>query len=322
MDQLKAAKELHPRRLSSTPIKSPPKESLQRCSTVGSRDALACKSSSMNSDAFVVKTRDDSLKNKFIIDDKEEQDSGREDEHKNSDVSSYSSSDSEDQGVVVKPPLLPNTLCFPAQSDPPYDQRTYQDEDSCRDSDSDVIQADDGDSDSILSNADESTLIEDKYGQQGKVVFDDNDTWNDLEVTAVNTPDDSREVSNATSDAISPPERTLSRKVAVSKAVELDKGRDVYSANREPGSPPPASQLMTRLFPSLKPKAQNAPVPPPPPPAASAGLESKMPEVETGETNPGSLLNIMGHTSIFTLTMQSTSDSADLDCKPAMRQLF
>ncbi len=283
MDQLKAARGLHPRRLSSTPIKSPPRESLKRCSTVGSSGGLECKSNSMNSDVFAVNMRDDTLKNRLSVEDKEERDSGREDEHKNSDVSSCGSSEFEDQEVMVKPPLLPNTLCFPTQSNPPYDKRSYQDKDSCGDSDSDETQADDGESDSVLSNADESTLTEDKYTQQGRVVFDDDDTWNDLEDTAVSTANDSGGVIKETANGISPPERTLLRKVAVSKVVELDKGTVTCSANKEL-DPPPASQLMTRLFPSLKPKAQNAPLPPPS--ATSAARESKIPEMETGETEP------------------------------------
>lgn len=281
MDQLHAARGLHPRRLSSTPIKSPPRHSLQRCRSGDSSDGLACKSSSMNSEAFVVKTRDDTLKNKVSIEGKEELDSGRKDE--DSDVSSCGGSEFEDQEVAVKPPLFPGSLCFPAQSNPPYDKRSYQDEDSCRDSASDVTQVDGGESDSVLSNADECTLIEDEDGQRGRVVFDDNDTWNDLEDTAVGTASDSRgPVSKATASGVSPPERTLMRKVAVSKVVELDNG--IGSPKQEPdpppAPPPPASQLMTKLFPLLKPKAQNAPLPPLP-----AASESKKPEEETGETN-------------------------------------
>ncbi|KAM9347788.1 centrosomal P4.1-associated protein [Symphorus nematophorus] len=292
MDQ--AARRLHPRRLSSTPIKSPPRGALQSCSSDGGiGGVLTCKSSAMKSDSFV-RMRDDTLENKVSIEDEEEQDSRREDEHQNFDVSSCGSSEFEDQGMAVKPPSFPSTLCFPTQSNPPYDKRSYQDKDSCRDSASDVTRVDNGESDSVLSNADESTLIEDRDRQQDRVVFDDNDTWNDLEDTAVSTVSDSRgvcPVSKATAKGISPPERTLLRKVAVSKVMELDEGTVIGSTNQEPDppSPPPASQLMKRLFPSLKPKAQNAP-PPPHPPAASAAFESKMPEVETGQQVQSRLL--------------------------------
>lgn len=223
----------------------------------------------MNSDAFMV--REDVLKKKVSIEDAEE------DKHTNSDVSSCGRSDFEVQEVVVNPPMFPSTLCFRAQSDHLYDKRSYQDEDSRRDSASEVTQDDDAESDSVLSDAD-STLAEDR--QLDRVVFDDNDTWNDLEDTAVHIPNDSRGVSKATVNGISPPERTLLRKIAVSKAAELDKGKTISSANQEP-NPPPASQLMTKLFPSLKPKAQNVPLPPPHPAVAP---ESKKLEVETGET--------------------------------------
>ncbi|XP_042349949.1 centromere protein J isoform X2 [Plectropomus leopardus] len=265
MDQLKAARGLHLRRLSSTPIKSPPRGSSQRCISVGDGGGLACKGSSMTSEALTVKMRDA----------ENTEDSGRED--KNSDVSSCGGSESEDREVAVKTHLFPGTLCFPAQSNPPYDKRSYQDEDSCRDSASDATRGDDVDSDSVLSNADQSTLIEDKDGQQDRVVFDDDDTWNDLEDTAVDAASDSRRVSPvsmATANGMSPPARTLLRKVAVSKVVELDDRAD------PPPPPPPASQLMTRLFPSLKPKTQNAPVPLP---RASVAPESKKPEEETGQ---------------------------------------
>uniref|UniRef100_A0A3Q3XMZ8 Uncharacterized protein n=1 Tax=Mola mola TaxID=94237 RepID=A0A3Q3XMZ8_MOLML len=233
----------HPRRLSSTPIKSLPRGALQRCNSLGSSGFTECKGSSMNSDAFMV--REDVLKKKVSIEDAEE------DKHTNSDVSSCGRSDFEVQEVVVNPPMFPSTLCFRAQSDHLYDKRSYQDEDSRRDSASEVTQDDDAESDSVLSDAD-STLAEDR--QLDRVVFDDNDTWNDLEDTAVHIPNDSRGVSK----------RTLLRKIAVSKAAELDKGKTISSANQEP-NPPPASQLMTKLFPSLKPKAQNVPLPPPHP---------------------------------------------------------
>ncbi|XP_040004086.1 centromere protein J isoform X2 [Xiphias gladius] len=280
--QLQAVRGHHLRRLSSTPIKSPPRGALQRCSSVGSGGDLARRSSSVNSEAFVVKIKDDALKNKVSTEDREGQDSGTEDKQENSDVSSCGGSEFEDQGVAVKPPLFPSTLYFPSQSNPPYDKRSYQDEDSCRASD--ATQDGDGEGDSVLSDADESTLIGDKDGQQGRVVFDDDDTWNDLEETPVNPAGDSggvSPVSKATANGASPPERTLLRKVAVSKVVALDKGTVIGSGIPEPATPPPpASQLMTRLFPSLKPKAQNVPLPPP---ATSVAPGSKKPEEETGQ---------------------------------------
>ncbi|GAA6219153.1 centromere protein J-like [Lates japonicus] len=275
--QLQAARGLHHRRLSSTPIKSPSRVALQ------SSGDLTCKSNSVTSEAFVARIRDNTLKDKVSMEDKG-QDSGGEDKHTNSDLSSCGGSEFDDQEVVVKPPLIPSTLCFPAQSNPPYDKRSYQDEDSCRDLASDVTEDGDGESNSVLSNTDDSTLIEGKDGQQGRVVFDDDDTWNDLEETPVHPPNNNRgvsPVSEATNNSVSPPERTLLRKRAVSKVVELHKGTVIGSTSLEQAPPPPpASQLMTRLFPALKPKAQNLPLPPP---ATSVAPESKKPEEETGQ---------------------------------------
>lgn len=295
MDRMNAARGLQPRRLSSTPIKSPPRSAIKRSISVGNGGFAECKSTSVTSDAFV--RRDDAFKNKVSNKDKEEQDSGRENRHRSADVSSCSDSDFVEQEVLIKPPSFPSTLCFPAQSDQPYDKRSYQDEDSSRDSASEVSRDDDDmESDSVLSNA-ESTLTEDKDRAQDEVLFDDNDTWNDLEDTAVGTPSDSRGVSKATANGIAPAAQTLLRKVAVKQVVELDKGTGIGSVNREP-DPPAPSQLMTRLFPSLKPKAQNAPLVSPPHPAASVGPESKKPEVETGEINTCSLFQTVSGTSV------------------------
>nr|XP_020474581.1 centromere protein J isoform X2 [Monopterus albus] len=266
--QLQAARGLHQGRLSSTPIKSPPKEVLQRPSSVDSGDDLLCKSSSVTLEAFVAKVGYDPLKNKVSIEDKEKQDS---------DVSSCGGSEFEDQEVAVKPPSFPSTICFPAQSNPPYDKRSYQDDDVCRGSASDVTQGDD-DSDGVLSNGDESTLIEEKDGPQGRVVFDDDDTWNDLEDPPVGPP--SRGFSPVSkASGISHPEQTLLGKVPVSKFVELDKDTVTSSAKLKL-DPPPASQLMTKLFPSLKLGAQSAPLPSP---LASVAPESKRSEGDTGQ---------------------------------------
>lgn len=275
MDQehrkLLGATGLHLRRLSSTPIKSPPRGELKRCRSVGSSGVVTC---SVTSKGFMAKMTDDT--NKVNVEDEEE--GWREYEHA---PSSRGGSEFEHQEVVVKPPVLPSTLCFPAPSNPPYDKRSYQDEDSCRDSASDVTQGGDGESDSVLSVTDDSTLMEDKEGGRERVVFDDDDTWNDPDDAAGGSASDSRggiPVAKETANEQSPPGKTLLRKVAVSRAVELDEGMVDNSANQEQ-DPPAASQLITRLFPSLKPKAQNAPLPP-----ASAAPESIKAE-EKGETN-------------------------------------
>lgn len=262
LDQQKrqAVAGLHSRRLSSTPIKSPSRSEAQKCSGVQCGDALGCEGTSVG------KRRSETLEDKVSTDDEEGQGSEEEDKQEISDISSDCGSDFRDKEVMVK-----GAAVFPTTSDPPYDKRSYQDEESFRDSASDAPHEEDEERD----GAEDSTLIEDRDSQQGRLVFDDDDTWNDLDNTAAGETSDCRAkpvfspVSIATVCGASPPERTLLRKVAASKAVEPDKVL-------EP-DPPPASQLMTRLFPSLKPKAQNAPVPPP-----SAASEWKKPEEETG----------------------------------------
>ncbi|KAM3862186.1 centrosomal P4.1-associated protein [Diretmus argenteus] len=265
--QLQAAKGLPQRRLSSTPIKSPkpsPPKALERSGDV------TCKSSS-DSQVSVVKVREDPNK-------VSEEEDGSEGKHETSDVSFCSSSGFGDQEVLVKPTTFPSNLCFPAASNPPYDKRSYQDQDSCEEAVSDAAGRDDEQIDSFLSNPDDSTLTEDKDNQQGRLVFDDNDTWNDLEEAAGGLHRDSRgasPVSKATAVGIPPAGRALTRKVAVSKGAELDKGVVVRSANQELDRPLPTSQLMARLFPSLKPKAQTAPPPPAAPPEEAPGQQAQ-----------------------------------------------
>lgn len=229
MDRMRARQGLPPRRLSSTPVKSPPKGALRRCSSLGSGGFEKCKDTLANSGAFAV--RNNALKD------------AKEDRHVYADVWPCAGYTSEGQDVQTEPPSFP-------EANQPYDKRSYQDHDS------DVSQSDDAEGKSVVSTA-ESTLIQDKDEHDG-VVFDDNDTWNDQEDSVVGDSD-------APARGSPPPERAPLRKAAVAA-----------SANQE-SDPPPASQLMMRLFPSLKPKAQNAPLPLPaaPPP--------KSPQEETGE---------------------------------------
>lgn len=248
MDQQKhqAAAGLHQRRLSSTPIKSPSRGEAQKYSGVQHRDVLVCPSVSVG------EMRIHTLEGNVSADDDECQISEEGDKHEISDISSCGS-EFGDKELVVK-----GAAVFPTTSDPPYDKRSYQDEDSFGDSESDVAHEEDAERDGVLDDAEDSTLIEDRDSQQASVVFDDDDTWNDLDDTAVGKTRERREfrlVSKLAVCEASPLEMTLLRKIATSIAVEPDKVP-------EP-DPPPASHLMTRLFPSLKPKAQNAPVPPP-----------------------------------------------------------
>lgn len=231
MDRMRAVHGLPPRRLSSTPVKAPPKGELRRCSSVGSSGFEDGKADLMNSDA---------LKNGVSVQDAEEGGGVFPD------VWPCGGYPFEGQELLTK-------ASFP-ESKQPYDKRSYQDQDSA----SEASQSDAAEGKSVLSTA-ESTLVEDK-DEQGGVVFDDDDTWNDQEDSVVTTAGDG----NATAGESPPPQRPLLRKVAVTGSTNQKSDR------------PPASELMTKLFPSLRPKTQNAPVPPAP--------EPKPPQEESGGT--------------------------------------
>lgn len=236
---MRASQGLPPRRLSSTPVKSPPKGALRRCRSLGSGGFEEHKDNLLSAVAFAARNR--ALQNKVSIEDAKE-------EHVYADVWPCAGYNFEGQEVQTQPPSFP-------ELNQPYDKRSYQDDESA----SEVSQSDDAEGKSVTSTA-ESTLTEDK-DEHNRVVFDDNDTWNDQEDSVVATAGNS----DATARGSSPQEHAPLRKVAVTG-----------SANQE-SDPPPASQLMTRLFPSLKPKAQNAPLPLPP--------EATNPQEETGEVD-------------------------------------
>ncbi|XP_038158581.1 centromere protein J isoform X2 [Cyprinodon tularosa] len=230
MDQQKrqAAIGRHNRRLSSTPIKSTSgSQPTQSGGVEHTDDVSECNGFPLESGAPAGNVIGGPLKSK----ESDVNEGGQDD------------SGSEFGGKEV---TIEGTLRFLAPSNPTYDKWSYQDEESLKDSASDREEENDGDT----SGADDSTLIEDRESQQRKVVFDDDDTWDDLEDTAIR---EESPVQNLTARGVSPPQKTLLRKVAVSRGLEAE--------------PTPASQLMTRLFPSLKPKAQNA-APPDPPPAS------------------------------------------------------
>ncbi|XP_042168129.1 centromere protein J [Oncorhynchus tshawytscha] len=195
-----------------------------------------------------------------------EEDEMRDRKHEEICISFHSSSEFGDQEEVARPPyqtIFPsnpweNTL---PTSSPPYDKRSYQDREGGSG------QAEGGRESDL-----DSTLLEDgeEGDRKGRFVFDD-DTWNDLEVAGRIVEDPIRTKGAATGNShtltitgndVSPPERKLKRKVA---GVELERVSIITAANQEP-DPPPASQLMARLFPSLKPKIQ---APPPPEPRKS-----------------------------------------------------
>ncbi|XP_051938314.1 centromere protein J isoform X2 [Hippocampus zosterae] len=178
---------LHQRRLSSTPIKLPPAREQQRSPEIISG---------------AVKGHD------------EEEES-----------SSEAHDNVKETERIVDPPGFLSSVCYPVPSEPPYDKRSYQD--------------DNGESEDVVSSIgddeddDSSTLEDDKDATPGQVVFDDDTTWNETDDTAVSIEPVDAEAANQASD-VAP---TL--------------------------PPPPNSKLMMKLFPALKPKTQNAPLPPP-----------------------------------------------------------
>ncbi|KAM4560742.1 centrosomal P4.1-associated protein [Fundulus diaphanus] len=249
LDQQKrqAAIGLHQRRLSSTPIKLTSASEAQRSGGERRAEGSGCEGSPLESAASGRNGRGDELKSKGR--DRSEtggQGSGRKDE--------------DDGGSGFGGVQLKGTLRFSASSNPAYDKRSYQDEDGVRDSASDGAEEEEEEeeeeSNSVASSADDSTLMEDGDSQQRRVIFDDDDTWTDANDSAASREGDSGPVSPGPQPAARgapAPEECALRSVAASRAAEAD--------------PAPASQLMTRLFPSLRPK--------PPPPAAS---ESKKPQ--------------------------------------------
>lgn len=233
--QIQGAKALHQRRLSSTPIKFPPPEQRRSSGTTSNPSLM---------DSSVV------LKGNTEMDVADENNQDIEmQENSVSDASSWGESEIEEHDTEVKVTSVTNVLQFSVQSNPPYDKRSYQVKDSRKGSNSSLTQSENAVSDGDLSNSEDCTLTEDKEDQQGKVVFDDDDTWNELEESVVKSHERSfKETSK--SEKLSPPERTVTRKVAVTKTMGADKQLDRH----------PVSQLMTRLFPLLKTNSENAPV--------------------------------------------------------------
>lgn len=278
MDRLNEARSLKPRRLSSTPIKSPPKSARQRCASL---DGGSFSRASPTADAVPAReetpTQQVDQRNQVNQVRKEDDDDNKVDEeHRNSDATSFCISDLEDEEAAVDPtPPLPCALSFPAQPQQLYDRRSYQD--PSRDAASDETQ--DDESDGALSTA-ESTLTEDKDARGGGVVFDDDETWYDPEDTPAVSPVKSEPAFEALSDRISPPVRQLYRSAGASRAADAATAKP-DNQEPDPAATPP-SQLMVKLFPSLKAKTQNAPLAPPALPLNAASA-SKISEMETGE---------------------------------------
>ncbi|XP_012993453.3 centromere protein J isoform X2 [Esox lucius] len=257
---IKGSKGYQPRRLSSTPIKSS-KPSPPEGGT-GSSESSAVSTARAKEVAMWENGR-------AIVEEEEDELSGSKPREDISDISFHSGSESEECKEIATPSYLttfPSSLWenpHPA-STPPYDKRSYQDRAGRSGP------AEEG----AESDLDDSTLLEEREegGRDGQLVFDDDDTWNDLEEAGSIVKANSRTRGDATgksrtpttlADGGSPPERMLKRKVAVANRAELDRASVITPANQEPDPPPPASQLMARLFPSLKPKGPSPPQPEP-----------------------------------------------------------
>ncbi|XP_062861404.1 centromere protein J [Trichomycterus rosablanca] len=229
------------RRLSSTPVKSPPKGTVpdQRCDNAASSmqpvvgrvlgppvppvDSAAVKE--------VAGTKQDEVRNESFEDEEE------------SDSSLYSNTVFHQSTVG---PNLQEPFSHGFQvSSLPYDKRSYQDRDGG------------GSPEGEETSHVDSTLVD-----RGQVEFDDDDTWNE--------PDDS---------IYSPPklaiqsEKAPKRKVAFSKETESD--RHIASPLHHKPEPPPTCQLVAKLFPSLKPQSC------PPPPVQDAAEDTEQGAVQS-----------------------------------------
>uniref|UniRef100_A0A8C1GRJ5 Centrosomal P4.1-associated protein n=1 Tax=Cyprinus carpio TaxID=7962 RepID=A0A8C1GRJ5_CYPCA len=121
----------------------------------------------------------------------------------------------------------PITHCFEVPTTLPYDKLTYQDRDGASSPEED---------ERSLSNNGDSTLID----SRAQLEFDDDDTWNEPKEESCCPAEES------------PSERTLKRKVAFSKGAKPAGGSPHAVGNGKEA--PPTCQLVSKLFPALKPK--------------------------------------------------------------------
>ncbi|MCJ8732243.1 hypothetical protein PDJAM_G00209100 [Pangasius djambal] len=204
------------RRLSSTPVKSPPKSSVpDRCLDVGTGLNKAHSPTVPPVDSVAVMEGTSTQPDEVMT-----ECSGDEDVE-DSDSSLCSN-------TVFHQPAIVQNLQEPFRfqaSALPYDKRSYQDRDRA------------GSPEGEEESHRDSTLVD----TRGQVEFDDDDTWNEPENSTC-TPakmDDQAD-------------RVLKRKIAISKGAELDHCCN-SPLDHEP-EPPPTCQLVAKLFPALKPK--------------------------------------------------------------------
>ncbi|KAF5892749.1 centromere protein J isoform X1, partial [Clarias magur] len=209
------------RRLSSTPVKSPPKSSFtdHHLDKGTSLSKAHCPSVPPVNEVAVIENA------RTQPDDVITECSGDEDVEE-SDSSLCSTT------VFHQPAIVPN-LQGPFSfhvSAVPYDKQSYQDREGA------------GSPEAEEESHRDSTLVD----ARGQVEFDDDDTWNEPETCSLAGMDDQQD-------------KVLKRKVATSKGAEADRCSN-SPLNCEPETPP-MCQLVAKMFPALKPKPCPPPPP-------------------------------------------------------------
>ncbi|KAG2456826.1 NPAS2 protein, partial [Polypterus senegalus] len=176
-----------------------------------------------------------------------------------------SDSEVEDDDTALQPCISQGVLTSeitPCQHINLYDKTAYQDHTKESEDESDGVHVDE-----VGYTSDESTVIEKKCklqpGNIDPLTFDDDDTWNDLEVfdkhghleTAGNDEVVDRLHIHCTAIDRTVANKEMKRKVANGKTGDRKSG-DTFLDNRIEQQP--ASELMVKLFPSLKPKNKPA----------------------------------------------------------------
>ncbi|XP_023683356.2 centrosomal P4.1-associated protein [Paramormyrops kingsleyae] len=263
----------HNRRLSSTPIKS-----LERSQSAGTGcRPPVCTGAVRLKPGTTGQTKSDNLKVKEV------QALTNTDATRASSHSSLELGDPDDTvREVVSPaePALHGHLSFPVPSGALYDRMSYQDRDTDLDHNKGKESCEvefNQHAGAILTENGEARTV-------GHIVFDDGDTWNDVEeagdleeeeeTAGDDDDDDDNETRMGDSDCVSigaishvPSAGALKRKVAAVKGEE----RGLYPKEGDQvSSPPPTSQLVAKLFPSVKPKVKPGPAAAVEPPTAVA----------------------------------------------------
>ncbi|KAG7331454.1 hypothetical protein KOW79_005423 [Hemibagrus wyckioides] len=186
------------RRLSSTPVKSPPKSSLPDCRPDDGTDLNKVHSPRVTPVVSVAVIEEANTQSDEVM-----SESSEDERMEESDSSLCSNT------IFHQPAILPEPFSLQLTA-PPYDKRSYQDRDS--------TESPEAEEESYR----DSTLVD----TRGQVEFDDDDTWNE--------PENSMSSPAKTDDQ---PDRVLKRKIAISKGAELDHCSN-SPLDHEPGPPP------------------------------------------------------------------------------------